>query len=422
MPKEGVQRLAPQLVWNYSETPPLASAAFQKKLDLRLETELVRSESLTLVQNGETFPYFMKVLKNAQKFFLLNVLSFSCDAVTEPFILALEEKSKSGVEVRVIVNDLFSYLSFSCLKRLKNAGVEVLKTRTHSSYALNDQEELLIGSQSVARMFFLADGFNSLDRDMMLYAKGGLSTDALKDFISLWSENSEEWLLELKAFYRKQIKKERNDKIRGEALYEKEWSSPERLCRFITQKPETGIRDTELLWSELISASQKKIAFSGVQVDTADGEIASLMKEKSKKIAVEYLGNGYLSGNGELTMVLDEWAAELENTPGRILGRLLNDLKEWDRYRVAKSYRRQYQELQKNSRISVFTYFNFIHYKVWSFDGWGTYVGSANLDENKLGKLSEAGVFCIDENLGKSLSVELQRDHLNSTIYENGAL
>ena len=100
----------------------------------------------------------------------------------------------------------------------------------------------------------------------------------------------------------------------------------------------------------------------------------------------------------------------------------MNDLKEWDRYRVAKSYRRQYQELQKNSRISVFTYFNFIHYKVWSFDGWGTYVGSANLDENKLGKLSEAGVFCIDENLGKSLSVELQRDHLNSTIYENGAL
>lgn len=401
-PKSITHELVP-----YAKEATPGSAAdelFQEKLEQTLENKLKKTDRLKLYQNGEAFGALQSMLNSADKFFLMNVLSFDCDAASEPFVKNLEYKVKAGLDVRLITNKFFGYLTKSCLNRLEASGIKVSLARTHSSYFINDKNELLIGSQSVARMFINADGFNSLDRDMMLFASGEVVTDAIQDFTSNWieTEGGGEDLIKIL-----QTKKMHADKLdlKEKADY----------CRFTAERPASGISDIQHTWESLIESSKQEIIFSGVRVEAEKSSIASKLKDKSKIVDVRYIGNGLLSGDGELTMVIDEWISDYPLFSG-----LLSKIREWDSVRVAKDNREQYLKLMHQSKIKFYTFHQFIHYKVWAFDYPAFFIGSANLDETKFGKVSEAGLFCLSPEIYKELRTFLERDMRNSTIYEGG--
>lgn len=419
LPKSGVSKEVPALSKGKSE-PSFAAAAFQEELNGVLDAELVRAEELRLYQNGESFEPLKKLLKTSQKYFLMNVLAFSCDEVTEPFVQLLEEKAQAGVDVRLITNKGFALLSLPCLRRLEKSGVKVLKVRTHSSYFLNEHKELLIGSQSVAKMFFLADGFNDLDRDMMLYTKGPLATDALRDFISIWTEEiSDDKAPDLRPSLAENRNEEFREGLRGEVLQKNLPRQTERLCRFTSERPSLGIKDVQTLWSKLTASSTQEIIFSGVKVDIGEESLGTLLKERSRQgVTVRYLGNGYLSGNGELTMVLTEWIEKLNKSGFSFVAKALQEAREWDRKRLATQTQNEYETLAQNSQVKIYSYFNFIHHKVWSFDSVGSYIGSANVDIDKFNKVYEAGVFCLDRDLNQDLRQQLARDEKNSVPFE----
>jgi phosphatidylserine/phosphatidylglycerophosphate/cardiolipin synthase-like enzyme len=402
------------------KTPPaFATVSFQRELDRNLEAELVKSKDLHLFQNGQSFPVMMEVLRKAQKFFFLNMLSVSCDESTEPFIRLLEAKAQGKTDVRVITNTAFYYINYTCMQRLKLAGVKILKARTHSSYLVNDQEELLIGSQVVARMTFLSDGLNGWNRDAMLYAKGPLFTDAVKDFLSIWDEAApEDGLKSLKEWTRMQKLAERKQGLRGPVLYAALPNQTDLLCRFAVERPSVGRQEIQKIWAKLVDSSEKKITFSGVRVQVNEGSLGRTLKEKSNRgVDVIYLGNGYLSGNGELTMIFNEWIEALHHSAFGILSSALESIRDWDRLRVVRGHQDQYRQLMAGSNIQVWPYFNFIHYKIWSFDDLGTFFGSANLDESKWGEVNEAGVFCLDQNMAQDVQLNISKDLKNANRY-----
>ena len=389
------------------------TTSFQQSLDRILESEMVSVDDLKVFHNKESFEPLLKMIVGSKKYFYMNVLAFSCDSTTEKMVQLIETKAKAGVDVRLIINKAYSYLALPCMNRLKEAGVKITKMRTHASYFLNDQQELLIGAQSVAWMFFEADGFNDLDRDLMLYAKGALATDAYRDYISLWTEENEgqgENLEKNLAHYESLRAVEIKNNLRGNALYKNEKIVAKKLCRFSSEYPKLGIKDNQRLWKELIKVSQHTITFSGVKVETQNGEIGQLLKEKSLNgIHVDYIGNGFEGGDGELTMELVRWMKEHPS-----LGSLLNALNEWDKKRVYKTNSELYTNLKEDSKINVLNYFNFIHYKTWLFDYPGFFIGSANLDESKFNVVSEAGVYCLDSEQYLELQAYLERDKKNS--------
>lgn len=381
------------------------SAKFNQELDLLLGEELISVDSLSLYQNGESLAPIMNMISHSKKFFYMNLLSFTCDESSERIVAALENKAHANVDVRLIINKGFSLLSHSCLKRLERSGVKILKVKTHSSYFINDEQELLIGSQSVARMFLNSNGFNSLDRDMMIYSKGDIATSALFDFTSIWLEEGpfDEALFNVYKAYRPHLKKKSKYNLG---------------CRFIAQRPKLGTKNIELLWDKLISNNQKEIYFSGVKVDIGEGRLGKLLKEKSNEgMDINYIGNGYLSGNGEFSMVLDEWIADLKKGAFSFLSPVVEGLNIWDKRRVALESKKLYDLLLANSKVNIWNYFNFIHYKVWLFDGPSFFVGSANLDESKFNEVYDSGLYCQDLVVYGQLKSELLRDKNNSVIY-----
>lgn len=396
------------------------NSSYQAHLDNVLDSELVKVESLILYQNKESFLPLQQLIKNSSKYLYMNVLAFDCDAVTGPIIKLMEEKARSGVDVRLILNKALALISISCQKRLEKSGVKIIKAKAHSTYFLNDQQELIIGSQSVVRMYFLSDGFNSLNRDMSIYTKGPLATDALKDFLSIWSEEGGEKKAAVElSHYQNLLKNEYQKKIRGKSLYTQKKISPELVCRFAAERPRLGVNDIQVLWKDLISISQKEIVFSGVKVEIGDSSLGAILKEKSNKgVSVKYLGNSYLSGNGELTMVLVEWMESLKKSSFSFLVPLLSKINDWDKRRVAYNNQELYDVVKSNSKIDIRGYFNFIHYKAWLFDAPGVFIGSANLDMDKFNKVYDTGIYCLDAKIHSQLKAEFLRDQKNSELYQ----
>lgn len=363
-----------------AQAPILAKADAWSQYSLQAGALATSQNKVQLYQNGQAQEPLKNLISNANKFLFIELLSIDCDAATEPFIQLLESKAKQGAAVHLIVNKMYSLFSRSCLQRLEKAGVQIQKQKTHASYWINDQNELLIGSQSLARMFLLADGRNFLDRDLMAYAQGPVATEAALDFIEAWNEP-----LPL---------------IKSRLLESRQLQVPtknqEGLCFFLSEDPNKGLKSLSNTLQYWTSLAQKEIFFSGVKLEAGELPLTqqireSLLKAKERGLSVSYLGNGPQGGNGELTMVLNEWIAKYPFFSG-----LLTWLRDLDsRQRVKKHF----AEYEKYSGLPIFMYDQFLHYKVWNFDNESLLIGSANLADESFNKFYEAALFCRDKNL-----------------------
>jgi phosphatidylserine/phosphatidylglycerophosphate/cardiolipin synthase-like enzyme len=107
-------------------------------------------------------------------------------------------------------------------------------------------------------------------------------------------------------------------------------------------------------------------------------------------------------------MVLNEWGQKIWAGAKSSLNRL----NQWDQQRVYKSNVESYQFLKKNLSIDIYQYFDFVHYKVALVDDIFL-IGSANIDQDKNGKIFEAGVVCASDdnitNLNKILSDDISK-------------
>ena len=341
------------------------------------------NNKVSLYQNGSAQEPLKKLISQAQKFLFIHLLSIECDQATEPFIQQIEKKAQDGTEVFLIINKMYSLLSLSCVSRLEQSGVQVHRAKTHASYWVNDQAQLLIGSQSLARMFLLADGRNNLDRDVMAYAEGDITADAILDFIEVWG---------------KPVPQIKDSALQVHAVAKKN-SPDDKPCYFLSENNELGLKSWSNALLYWIPRSQKNIFFSGVKIETErnnlSDEIKNLLVASAEKgIPVTYLGNGPDGGNGELTMVLDEYIQSQH-----FLSPLFKWLRNWDNKNRLKKHFSEYSKWSPQSKVKINMYDQFVHYKVWNFDDEALIVGSANLDNDAFEKLHEAALFCRDEKL-----------------------
>lgn len=404
----------------FKDTFWATSPDVQTSLDLTTGFDLTKDNRVRWVHNGESLKSLLELVEESQKFILLNVLSVACDEMTTPLFEALERKAAAGVDVRLIVNEKYAWLAPFCLSRLSKNGIHVLRAPTHASSFVNDRGTLLIGAQSLARMFFKSDGFNGLDRDSMLEIKGPVATDAWADFITTWERSrgsSDPDSADLVQAVKLQRTTEKKSGSRGLTAIPP--GDPKGLCRFISQHPGDN-HPLEKAWHGLATQSRIRITLTGVKI-TETSYLIPLLREKSlSNVRVDYLGNGRDGGNGELTMLLDEWIGALTTSPIPALAKPLEFFRDADRDKKAREHDQSYRAILAGSQMTIWMHSGFIHHKIWTFDDWGVYAGSANVDISELGSTDQAGALCLDTDTAKEYRRVFLRDQTNSVPIEDG--
>ena len=411
VPKEGIR------YWNPLDFKKsiFSDPEFQNRVDIETNSDLTANDLVEILSDGEAFPMTLDLASNAKRFFFAQVLTVSCDSTTEPLFKVLEKKAASGVDVRLLLNGNFSWFNDSCRSRLEKAGIHLATGKVHGSYLVTDQGELMIGSENWNHMNFTAPGDQKGDRDQMLFVKGPAATDAVGDFLGLWESMSDWPLTDLKNNRRWFLQQRLNEtKLhqRGAENYGawlKNSRGPQKLCRFVAQRPQEHIENLRTLLNLFIDESKDHIIFSevgpqfslkGIEV-RPDSILSHLLL---RYLPVDEITNGFYGADGELTMAFDEspWA------------HWLGFLRDWDARRASKARTQRFAVISQWPQYTVWMYFRFLHYKTWVFDDNAFFIGSSNVEDGLLAQNSEAGLLCHDETLKGALDKILVLDMYNS--------
>jgi sterol desaturase/sphingolipid hydroxylase (fatty acid hydroxylase superfamily) len=429
---------------NYYESE-FFNSAFQRELDTKTNYELTRGNKIIILENSESFEKVMDIFNQADKFILIQMLGFACEGKSvEALISTLNEKIKSGVKVKLLVDNVFGKLSFGCLSQVEEMGVEVirivsskgmLKPIHHSSVIMNEKSQMVIGAQSFYWGFYESNGIDFLDRDTSLYIEGPTTTDALRELLSIYAKftPSKTDLPELINILKTSEKKQTLNKNRGNHLYTSWFKTQEPgLCRFAGQRPWGESRGLENLLRAYSMASKHSVSLSSVKFlqDNKDGTgraaklMDKLIERSSKGLRLELFGNGVIGGNGELTIELHRLfkKSEKQNNQNpswfeQIKMGIYKKLERSAYFNHAKINYATYDSLLRNRNITIWANSNFTHHKTWDFDHQAFGVGSFLLSERSFERFYEAGVICLDKKAQTQFSKGRVLDMINSSPY-----
>ena len=174
------------------------------------------------------------------------------------------------------------------------------------------------------------------------------------------------------------------------------------------------------LWLSWVENSAKQIVLSGVKVDE-NLVIQAIRNRAQKGVSVAFIGNGWSGGNGELTMLLEEWAQNFNKREFRRISNILEKLRDLDRDLQTEKRSRAYASLAA-SGVASWLHFNFVHHKIGFFDRAGVWIGSANPNKDSYFKSYESGIFCLDNKLSREVSKMVELDMANSVPWPHGGV
>jgi cardiolipin synthase A/B len=100
----------------------------QASIDKANQPGFTRHNHLELLLNGqETFDSMIEEIKGAREYILFQVYIFRSDSVGEKFAELLSQKSREGIKVSLIYDEIGAKISKKLLKLLKDAGVKVAR-------------------------------------------------------------------------------------------------------------------------------------------------------------------------------------------------------------------------------------------------------------------------------------------------------
>ncbi|MCH9741483.1 MAG: PLDc N-terminal domain-containing protein [Epsilonproteobacteria bacterium] len=159
-----------------------------------------------LIDNGsEAYHQLMKSIKNAKESIYLATYIFDNDKVTQSLIMALAQKSKEGVDVRVLIDaygSLKLYFWSKPLQPLYDAGVKIeffmplkplglnthFNLRLHRKIYLFDNQKVFSGGTNLSQTYLSPNENASYRWDDLLFSIQGPATTYYRDvFISDWN-------------------------------------------------------------------------------------------------------------------------------------------------------------------------------------------------------------------------------------------
>lgn len=416
-----------------------------KEIDKLTNTEMTLGNVVQQLNNNQSYFAKQELIRNSQKYFFGVVMVAYCDESSSSLINAMIERAKAGVDVRMIVEGIWSNLAFKdCVNKMRNGGVKVvlsnnffhsktLFTVMHNKMWIADGNKAIIGGQNVHEFENESTGFNMHTRDKdVLVKQGPVVTDMLGEYIKLWNlfKNSEEIpsIKQYEDLWRSKIKTEKQLGLRGDKNYSKWLSSKKNrlngLCRVVVQGEQTERDLISKLYLKLIEQTQNSIIFStpNLSFDETNDEsnklnskliYSILNKANSDKIKVDVISNGVDASGTETGFYLRKRAEKLFHLGKIAKVKMLLKLQDQIAKGLAKKQRKVMYAMSKVVGVDTWTYSGHIHAKQMIFDRVLTSTGTFNFDSHSY-KNHEATLLCLDKNLAQESEAGFALDLINS--------
>ncbi len=440
---------------------------FNTKLDKLTDSELSIGNRIKLLPNKDAYEEKMKLVQNAKKSILVAVMSIASDESSLKLVDALVKKSKEGVDVKVIMERLWTKLAFKkTLRKMTDGGVQVAladdmklfkkkkeKGLFHNKFWVFDEKVGIVGGQNVVNSANRASGYNHWNKDIDTRIDGPLVADLMLNFALLWKRydkrkkrehynrnvGTEITYYEDKAL-EKRTEQKKNLK-RGQSNYSN-WfsdknSSMNGVCRFVIQGPQNDINRLSKAYLALFQQAEKHIFLSSQHIEYELNKYIKTSWETKifqglydlvkKDVRVDLLTNGIDGGFAEIGQNVAEGKKsqkKLEKVerkfkkqyedgkrPGTFLSRISNMLG----LMATKKYKPYLLEFIDRPNFHAWMSTQYLHSKTALIDNIMASVGSFNFEGYSAEKSHESAIFCYDHALVKQLRTDNILDIVNST-------
>jgi phosphatidylserine/phosphatidylglycerophosphate/cardiolipin synthase-like enzyme len=418
--------------------------SFQNELDDITNTELTYGNELEQLDNNESYFARLKLIASAEKYFFGVVMAHYCDTSSTKLIDAMIERAQSGVDVRMLVEGLWTSIVFKkCVKKMRKGGVKVilsnnvlkkdsLFTVLHDKIWIADGERAIIGGQNVQNFENGSTGFNMHTRDKdVLVKKGPAITDMLGEYIKLWNHfkrsQRDQTIKPYEVIWKNKVKKERAAGVRGNKFYANWLGDKDKrmngVCRVIVQGKQTTNGIVAKAYMKIIENAQKSIKFSTPNLKfKTNGKgkklnsklvYAILDKAKFDEVKVDVISNGIDASGTESGFHLRGLAKKAFDKKRNLKARFYLKVQDWIARILAKSQYKTMSHMTKTLGVDAWTLSNHTHAKQMIFDRILTSTGSFNYDSYSY-KNHESTLICLDKKLSREAEEGFVMDMINS--------
>ncbi len=405
---------------------PFRTKDYHVEMDALTQTELTIGNELKLFVNNASYAEKIRLIKNANKFVFLAVMSFAPTRDSDRIIEALIEKAHAGLDVRVIMEKVWTLLAFKkTVAKLKAGGVKVIlsddmvrfgrnQSLFHSKYIVVDGVVGVVGGQNLVDRSHKASGYNHFNKDTDVRVAGPVVVDLMEDYIKLWQRFSrEDFPLIYKKYVLEKKASQREARIRGSENYS-QWmqgKSSQGLCRFISQGAHSDKYKISRAYKATFEKMQKQLYFTSQHISFKPKDISvwssriySTLFEKAKSgIPVTLITNG-IDGGFLKSEGANPFAAFFTKRMNNITGYLSTAIR-----------RNKLEYVSKIDNFEVWQHFQYIHSKVALVDSEVAAIGSYNFETYSAEHSYETAIFCQDQELVKTLANDLTLTMANST-------
>lgn len=399
---------------------------YHVEMDAITDTELTHGNKLKLLVNNVSYAEKIKLVQNAKKFVFVAVMSFAPSAEANRLINALIEKAQAGVDVRVIMEKVWTLVAFKkTYLALKAGGVKVElsddlirigrnQALFHSKYFVIDGEVGVMGGQNLVDRSHKATGYNHFNKDTDVRIEGPIVTDLMEDYIKLTERFSRrEFPTEYKKIVLDQKELQRMNGTRGTEHYDR-WlatGNPQGMCRFISQGPHSEKYKISRAYLATFQKMQKDLLFTSQHIGFEKKKVtkwsSKIYQELFAKARAGYPVTLITNGidGGFLKTAADSPFASF-------FGSKLNDI---TGYLSTAMRRNKLEIVAKVDNFQVWQHFQYIHSKVAIIDSEVSAIGSYNFETYSAESSYETAVFCQDQGLTQDLYRDLRLTMANST-------
>ncbi len=414
--------------------------SFQRKIDQLSQSELSLGNKFSPFFDKAVVDELLAIIKKTQKTLWISALLYSCDPHTEAITLALEDKAKQGVDVRLMVDRTMQLLQENnCTKRLRKSGLKVVlvpgmvlkKSAFHVKLWMRDFKEGLFLGANIIDIQTLATGFNHLFHDSGVRVEGPLISDMARHFLDFWSiyekENSEDQKLRKKI--ENLIAIQRIQNLRGESLYEN-WSPQDYkqrgLCRVVTQERHSQRDRVSLTLLEYLKTAKKRIWFSSVRRDFHETHehpeigynellLTALAKAKNEQVQVEMIFNAS-SNPTSISKIKNSGLPPAEKK--RLVDKLLSHMMMKSTDKALRDGATFFEKAHQEAPLfRAWSYFTYSHIKNLMIDDDFVITGSYNPMDERSTNDAEIALLCQDEELNFLYSFQHAKDLVNALPY-----
>jgi phosphatidylserine/phosphatidylglycerophosphate/cardiolipin synthase-like enzyme len=417
---------------------------FQRQLDDITDTELSFGNKLTQLNNNESYHKRLELIRGSKRYFFGVVMAHYCDQSSTKLIDAMIERAQAGVDVRILLEGLWTNIAFKrCANKMEAGGVKVILTNNffkkntfftlmHDKIWIADGIKGVIGGQNVQDFENGSNGFNMHTRDKDVLVEGPAVTDMLAEYIRLWNlfkrKSHHVSIKKYEDEWRDKFRHERESGLRGSRYYKEVLDDSERrldgVCRVVVQGPQTKDKIITEMYYKLIEAASQSIIFNTPNLryqvngkgkkDNSGLIYAILDRAKRDQVKVDLVSNGIDASGTESGFHLRNMAQRAVLKGQFKRAKLLLSIQNMIAKSLAKKQYKTMSAMSKVLGVDTWTYFNHTHAKQMIFDRILTSTGSFNFDKHSY-KNHESTIVCLDKKHANEVEQAFTLDMINST-------